>query len=269
MRWYHKTNEAWMKARRLCLTATEVKALLPITKTGRTRKVTNEDMLAIYAKKLSMFDPDDCVSTGPAARGHVLEPYAIGFFNTESKLPVNLYHWDDAIIAKDSNSNRGLGFSPDAMSIPQPEDGKVYYDVSELDTIEYIGEVKCYSPDRHMICGMANPLELEERWQIAVAMAVAPSIKTAYLIFYNPSMRYQMFIHTYTREDLKEEIAVVEQVEKDWFEFIENDFNLGNINAQIIAGSYSAEKDIVKTIMKKEEFDPIKSVMMHEENSSN
>ena len=123
-----------------------------------------------------------------------------------------------------------------------------------IDGIKVIGEVKSYSPERHMIAGYTPKDELEERWQIATAMAVCESIEEAYLLFYNPSMRNQLYIVDYDRADLADEIETVLEVEKKWLAWIAN---LGKLDKHyLVTGRVDEEEDIIRGIMKREELNP-------------
>ncbi len=52
-------------------------------------------------------------------------------------------------------------------------------------------------------------------------MAVLDNIKGAYLVLFNPKMKVRKtFVIYYSREDLKEEIEMVLEVEKNWNEFL-------------------------------------------------
>ena len=211
MKWIHRCSFEWLKSRQNFLTATDVKSIIPVTKTGRARKITDADYLKVWSRKHTVLTEDNCISTGVMARGHILEPYAIDVFNNQHKYP-KLYHWDDVIVSPGVIKYR-LGFSPDAANVPQSQ---------FANEIKYIGEVKSYSSEAHMACGCADKMSLEERWQLAVAMATVPEIEKAYLIFYNPSMPdYQMFVHEYSRIDLFDEINTVHAVENDWLNWIE------------------------------------------------
>ena len=64
MKWEHTCDIDWMRARRACLTATDIKELLPVSKTGRPRKVTDENYIKVYARKLEEYNTDDCKSVG-------------------------------------------------------------------------------------------------------------------------------------------------------------------------------------------------------------
>ena len=56
-------------------------------------------------------------------------------------------------------------------------------------------------------------MKLQERFQIAVAMYVCPSIELAHLMFFDPGRtKFSMIWFDYTREELKEEIDLVGKV---------------------------------------------------------
>ena len=250
MKWFHECDIEWMKARRGFLTATDIKELLPITKTGRKRVVDNESYFKILARKKANITQDDCISTGAAARGHILEPYAIKFFNEHYGSSTPLIHWDDVIIGRRPDY-LSLAFSPDAMDIPMVDNERP---VSFTTKMKIIGEVKSYSNEKHFICGNTPKEYLEERWQIATAMAVAENIEQAYLIFFNPSVKPEMFFVQYDRDDLKEEIKIVLRIEQDF-----SDWYLSSRSVPInnyIVGNDTHEIEIINKIMKDEEFNP-------------
>ena len=252
-KWFHKCDLDWLKARQKCLTATDVKELLPFTKTGRKRTITDEIYLKVFARKLVNLTENDCLSTGAAARGHILEPYAIDRYNEEDfGGNEHLWHWDDMVVTRLNHQTFGLAFSPDAMSYEFKPVGN--QKVIAIDGVTAIGEVKSYSPEKHMVCGYTPKEELEERWQIATAMAVCSTIQTAYLLFYNPSMRTQLYIVNYDRLELADEINAVLEVEKDWLAWI-TDF--GKLDAHYtVIGKFDEEQAIIRSIMKSEELNP-------------
>lgn len=252
-KWFHKCDLEWLKARQRYLTATDVKDLLPFTKTGRKRTINDEHYLKVFAGKMVNLTEDDCVSTGSAARGHILEPYAIDRYNEEDfGSNTWLYHWDDIVVTRINPDPLSLAFSPDAMSY----DCSSYFGRKSIaiDGVKAIGEVKSYSPERHMIAGYTPKDKLEERWQIATAMAVCESIEEAYLLFYNPSMRNQLYIVDYDRADLADEIEVVLEVEKNWLAWVAN---LGRLDKHyLVIGKRDEEEAIIRNIMKSEELNP-------------
>lgn len=208
-----------MRTRQNFLTATDVKELLPYTATGRPRKIGDEQYLKVYGRKLKEIYPDDCISTGMAARGHLLEPYAIGKLNEVS--PFEFYWWDDFVVGTHTN---GLAFSPDAMTVPMPEKISTSRDAfcrcKDISVHPYhIAEVKSYSSERHYLCGNTDPHKLEERWQIATAMATDVNIFSGTIVFFNPSVVNYMFYHTYNRSDLDDEIQDVLGVLDSWLDW--------------------------------------------------
>ena len=214
MEWKHKCSLDWLRERQKYLTASEIQSLIPLTKTGRPRKVSDIDRLKILAKKQIELTENDCWSYGAAARGHLLEPYAIDalndwFINSRGATKQMFFHWDDELIMQ---PGRVIAFSPDAMDIPQ------LHDKNAMPT--KIAEVKCYSPDRHIATAFTEKNQIEERWQIATAMALLDTIEEAYLVLFNPSMRQnRLFVIRYKRSDLKKEIEMILNVETEWVLF--------------------------------------------------
>lgn len=212
MEWKHKCSLAWMQERQKFLTASDVKALLPYTATGRAKKITEEDYLKVYAKKAVQLTEADCISRGAAARGHILEPFAIDAYNANrNKDMPRLYHWDDIVIA---GPQYHLGYSPDALDISMLSRKKPMF----------LGEVKCYSPERHLSVARMDKTKCEERWQIATAMAVSPTIKSAWLILFNPDMKdkdNRLYVKSWVRCELEDEIEAIKDVERKWLDFID------------------------------------------------
>lgn len=207
MRWYHESSLDWLAARNKYLTASQIAKLVPYTPTGRARDVSKVKQV-MFASKTQRVLPGDQISTGAAARGHILEPYAIEAFNS---LEGNqLYHWDDMII-----HNGILGWSPDALGQPMPDRGKVEVASEEI-TATYFGEVKSYDAISHYGAGLEDKMKLEERWQMATAFTVCPTLEKGYLIFFNPKVKDVLFVHPYTRDDLEEEIKIIGEVSQDY-----------------------------------------------------
>lgn len=238
----------WLKARQYYLCASDVKKLLPVTNTGRARKVTDEDYVKVYSSKIKDLTEDDCISTGAAARGHMLEPYAIQEFN--KKFPNDiLYHWDDCVV---NTGRKYLAYSPDAMNIERPK--ACYTICTETPENITIGEIKSYSPEHHLVACNKMEDELEERWQIATAMAADPNIVKAYLVFFNPALKkFALDIKRYHRDDLKEEISIVDDIEKSWDNFLAN-MNHVNLGYQRLI----TEEEIIKDIENKQRLNPCK-----------
>lgn len=263
-KWFHKCSLDWLRARQKCLTATDVKDLLPVTKTGRKRTVNDEDYLKVLSRKQVNITEADCISYGAAARGHILEPYAIECFNETGYGPRKLYHWDDLIITRPIHHHLALSFSPDALD--KRSDSNLWLKDAKGNTMTMVGasapfgptvlgEVKSYSPEKHLICGYANKMDLEERWQLATAMAVCETIGFAQLLFYNPSMDEQLFLHEYDRTDLQSEIDTILEVEDKWLAWLDNIYPMLS-NGLLYQGVNSEESRIINEIMKREELNP-------------
>lgn len=253
MKWEHKCSLEWIQERQKYLCASEIKQLIPFTKTGRDRKITDMNRYSVWANKQKILTEEDCFSIGTAARGHILEPYAINEFNKYAEatgLSIHLYHWDDIVVSHDSI----LGYSPDAANVaPQPFVTIMDSTHSDSEYAKVIGEVKCYTSEKHIETMLTPNNEREERWQIATAMAVDCHIDTAYLILFNPSLKkFNLGVFKYTREELEEEIKIIKQVEKDWIKFLDN----LSINNESIVTTKDKEEDIIKLIKQENRFNP-------------
>lgn len=213
--WIHKCSLDWLKARQRYITASDVKSLLPVTPTGRPRAVSDKDYMRVMAGKMTQLTEEDCMSYGAAARGHLLEPYAVDSLNKilaelQGKEHETFYWWDDKLIAE---KGRVLAFSPDAMNVPMD-------DPNAKENVTAIAEIKSYGSEKHLTTAYTPKEEIEERWQIASAMALLPNIDHAYLVLYNPKMKFRKtFVIRYDRDDLLSEIAMICKVEDDWDEF--------------------------------------------------
>lgn len=222
--WRHVVDKEWMMARTHYLTASSIKNILPVTETGRKRSQAQieANMLKIASSFATAYISDeDCVATGMAARGHLLEPIAIEEANKGANL--GLYHWDDIILV-----NNLLGWSPDAMSIPQTKKTALY-DIKKdgAPCPASIGEVKSYGMERHMVSVHTDKKNCPERWQLAVGMALLKNCQFANLIFFNPDSNIRLAIKTYSRQDLEEEIKMVKEAETSFIEFLHDENRSG------------------------------------------
>lgn len=256
MRLEHTCSLEWMKARQKYLTASDVKALLPVTATGRPRKIGDKEYLKVWASKKAVLTEDDCVSTGAAARGHILEPFAIKRFNMEYGSDL-LSHWDDIVVyGKKPGLTVQPAFSPDAVDVAMPK-GLLQIHEMSIGPGTVIGEVKCYSHERHVLTGFSDPAEVEERWQIAHAMYTSPCVKKGWLILYDPSMgNTQMFCHCYSRSDLMNEIRTVEEVVQNYNDFIGSRLLLGVTPFERYSGYIDEEQEIMKKYFEMRKLNP-------------
>ncbi len=213
MNWYYQSNPDWLRARKKYLPASEIKDIIPLTPTGKTRN-TDSAMLTLWAKQQCEVSEDDVVSRGKTARGHILEQYAIQQWNL--MFPQSeLFHWDDTLI-----HNGLLSWSPDSTNFMQPSGCTIELKTDSVaaQTFTVIAEVKSYAAATHYAMAAADKMTLEERWQIATAMVVSPNIQKGILILYNPECRHPLFYHIYTREELENEMVIIMTTADDYFQ---------------------------------------------------
>ena len=219
-RWYHDVSAAWLEARKSVLTATEIKALLPEYRRMQ-KKPMNPDELSpgfssFWAEKNTITELDTSAPSSAAARGHVMEPYAIASWSNQKGKP--MYHWDDCVIT------RGLvGFSPDALDIPQlSNDPKLTLSDDRKFLIGDKGfscdvptmaiEVKSYEPKAHWKACIASKMDHDELIQLATAFYVLPELQEARLLFFCPGAPISMKEFVYKRKELSDLIQMVEDV---------------------------------------------------------
>ena len=222
MNWEHAVSRDWLDARRNVITATELIGLIsPFNGASKKAKASGiiPAFAALWAEKNSIHESDP-MSYGPAARGHIMEPFAVEEYN--SNYYQNFYHWDDCII-----KNNGVGFSPDALDIEQPGDsvemfvdhGKLTDGKSIYDMPKSLLEIKSYNPGHHYQNMLANKMAAQlnpERRQIAAAMLTLPSIEVGTLVQYCPQAPHAMFRKMFSREELADDIELLDAVLSEW-----------------------------------------------------
>lgn len=222
MDWSHEVSIAWLEARKYVVTATELVSLISEFTRMSKANAGNDDYIppafaALWEKKHSteQLDPR---SFNAAARGHIMEPYAIKSYNHCTGR--SFFHWDDAIIC-----SNGVGFSPDALDVMQPDTDSVTFTVEKGKLCSNVGpiamptemlEIKSYGPENHAKNMITDKMKLKERYQIAVGMMVLPSIKTGHLIHFCPQAEHSLYEHVYTRDELKEDIELLENILARW-----------------------------------------------------
>lgn len=217
MQWHHETSLDWMDARRKYLTATEAISLLPELKKYRKAlegesHIWLSQSMKLYEKKRAKATIESCKSAADAARGHLMEEYAIEEYNRNPKrlIKQTLHHWDDRIVAI---AKGRLAFSPDALTIVSPSNDNIVFEASAIPG-SAIGEIKAYSMAKHIDAMLTDKMKLDERYQIAAGLAVLSESNEGSIIFYCPDALVPLFEHHYTREDLEEEINDILEVEK-------------------------------------------------------
>jgi hypothetical protein len=220
MKWDHKASTDWLKARQSVLTATDIESLVPAYK--KYLKAGGSEIppafAGLWAEKTYEGELNP-YSTGAAARGHIMEEYAIESYNRQpEKYHCQHYnYWDDALIYAN-----GVGFSPDGLDVCQSI-GSPMLPVSEVNP-RYLVEVKSYSPGVHMQTYLKYPVDLKERLQVAPAFHVCPTLEEACVLFYCPDARISMFTRYYDRVELEEELELVAGI-VDAYQKIEKELN--------------------------------------------
>lgn len=219
MDWKHEVSEQWLLERRDVLTASEAVKLIPeykrMTKSGAELAL---GFAALWEEKTSSSKPDR-TSFGAAARGHIMEPWALAEYN--SITPGDpMWHWDDAIIKRD-----GMGYSPDGLDVMPPVQDACW-SMTPMGLVSKSGckerapkkliEIKCYEPGHHAKCMISHKSELNERYQIAFGMLVVETIEKGTLLLYNPSTRHPVVIKEYSRDELSQEIELMSNIAKAW-----------------------------------------------------
>ena len=227
MRYEHEVSLDWLRARQGYLTASDVCRMLTDIRRLREGKAKLEhcrSFAKVLGSKLNL-SPDTQSPSSAAARGHFMEPYAVEEWESVRKEGVT--HWDDFLLASDETL---LAFSPDALNVTQPlgvirtvnGDGRFTDDFGEPVEPTALLEVKCYDESTHYqrkLDAMAGVLP-DERWQVAVAMAVCPCIRRGTVVWYAPQCM-DWFDVAFEREDLEDEIATVLDASVWWRRFME------------------------------------------------
>jgi len=226
MRYEHEVSIDWLRARQGYLTASDVCKMMTDINKLRQGKTTIErcrSFAKVLGSKLNLF-PDTQSPSSAAARGHFMEPYAVEEW--ESVRQEGVTHWDDFLLASDETM---IAFSPDALNVPQPMGVMAVVDsygrfLSMGAPVEPTAllEVKCYDEGAHYQRKLdaMNGVLPDERWQVAVAMAVCPCIERGTVVWYAPQCG-DWFDVAFEREDLEDEIATVLDASVWWRRFLE------------------------------------------------
>ena len=233
--WRHEVSETWLRTRKLYLTASDIKNLVKEydrISSGKVKLSQSKIFAKLYGEKQS--NEIDTESYGAMARGHILEPYAIEDYKRLAStygMKQDIYWWDDKIICRN-----GVGFSPDGLDIQQLPGTRITCIGDELlhrdgrvNGPKRIIEVKCYEGGKHFQKKIADKDDLEERWQIACAMWVCPTIRSGTLLFYAPQCG-DMFWDFWWRSELKDEIDIVNDIQDMWIQFCKSMERSASIN---------------------------------------
>ena len=226
-RWTHDVSADWLMERKAVLTATEVAGLL--TEYKRYLKKAPGTLMpgaaALWAAKRADGEVDTSSPSPAAARGHIMEPWAVRSWNAQ--VDKELYHWDDCIICR-TDLAVNVGFSPDAMDIMQlyPEarldvsaDGKFLVNKEGMacDAPTEVMEIKSYDVPKHSKCCIMDKMEHDELMQLAMPFVVLPHLKRARLLWFCPDAPWSMHTESYTGDDLHDQVKWIMEI-LEWYE---------------------------------------------------
>lgn len=212
--WRHECSMQWLIARSLFLTASDIKDLVTDTRRILAGKISVEEAqqyAKVYGRKrVNDLDP---MSVGAAARGHIMEPFAIEEYRRETGDEA-MEFWDDRIVFQQDTA-----FSPDGLDVKMPRDVSV--PAPSINPTSMV-EVKSYAAGQHYqrLAAIGSGIPLDERWQVAMAMYVCGTIKKGSLIFYAPQCD-SMVIKRYIPETLADELDLIDQMVIEWRKFNE------------------------------------------------
>ena len=209
MEWRYETNMDWFDARRSVLTATEAVSLLPSMR-KKAKAGTRPAFVGLLGEKLSLVRQEQ-ITSGAAARGHVLEPYAVEEFGRHNQGYL-MYHWDNRIVIDPA---RSIGFSPDSLDVPMSEASPIALTANDVNAKTLL-EVKSYGDKHHMQSCFTEHDKHPERYQVAYGMLVLPTIEKGYLMFYNPGNMVGYHIEEYSRDELGKELKQLDDVVNEW-----------------------------------------------------
>ena len=183
-------EEKWLEARMGKITGTRLKDL--IVKRGIKPKL---GFYEIIAERVAI--PLDNV--GMLDRGKTLEQEAIELFAKKTGKEVNtdlvLWHRDD---------NENIAISPDGS-------------IGKTEAVE----TKCLGHARHIEAYLTQEIPSEYEYQVLQYFIVNEKLKTLYFIFYDPQMPKDLFWIVVNRDEVKEKIDEVLELQRKALEDIE------------------------------------------------
>ena len=169
-------KDTWLSARRGKITGSRLKDI--VVKRGTGKKIGFYELIA---ERLGVPADDE----NAMDRGTRLEPEAIERFRKETKKKVdsNLVIW-----TRDEDEN--IAISPDGI-------------IGKTEAVE----AKCLSSARHIEALITQEVPDEYKMQITQYFIVNDSLKTLYMVFYDPRiLAKDFFFLTVKRKDLEKEI---------------------------------------------------------------
>ena len=199
---FTKNSPEWLQARKGLITGTKNKDLIVKRGTGKKKGFYQliADRLTVEKPKNDFLPEGYDVPEDARARGHRLESDAITEFR---KVVPKLDFRDDCTLCV-SEENDKLGYSPDAL---------VYVDKNNSH-IEPIGtvEVKCLDGANHIEALITKDYS-DFEWQLIQGFIVNPKQQYAYLVFYNPDLKRPLHYILITRDEVKEKITQLQEIQ--------------------------------------------------------
>ncbi len=188
-------EKEWRETRRIKITGTRLKDIL--IKKGKKKKI---GFYQLIADRIGI-PPDD---ENPMERGKRLEPEAIKIFEKETKKNV-----DSSLMMWVREDNENIAISPDGV-------------ISKTEAIE----VKCLGSAHHIEALITGNIPSEYEDQVIQYFIVSDELKTLYLTFYDPRIKYKTFFYlTITREQLEEKIEAYREQQETTLKEVEEIVN--------------------------------------------
>lgn len=181
----YQSKEEWLAARRGKITGSRLKDI--VVKRGTGKKI---GFWELVSEGLGVAPEDESAMD----RGSRLEAEALERFAKETgkKLDTSLVIWS-------REDDESIAISPDAF-------------IGKKEAVE----TKCLSSARHIEAYFTQKVPSDYEFQILQYFIVNDSLKTVYLVFYDPRILVKdYFILTINRADKKEEIKEYLQYQKD------------------------------------------------------
>jgi len=172
----YENREEWLNARRGKITGSRLKDI--VVKKGTGKKIGFYELIA---ERLGIPADDE----NAMARGTRLEEEAVAKFVEETKKKVNT---DLVIWQRDDNES--IAISPDGF-------------IGKTEAVE----CKCLSSARHIEALLTQKVPDEYEYQVLQYFIVNDTLKTLYVVFYDPRLLAKPFFYlTVNRADIKEDI---------------------------------------------------------------
>lgn len=189
----YQSKEEWMADRAGKITGSRLKDI--VVKRGTGKKLGYYELIA---ERIAVTQEEE---EAPMERGQRLEPEAIERFQKETGKKVN----NDLIIWQ-REDNPSIAVSPDGF-------------IGKTEAVE----VKCLSSARHIEAWLTNQIPDEYEFQVLQYFIVNDSLKTLYVVFYDPRISCKEYfvikvdrssVEEKVKEYLEYQMNVLEEVNK-------------------------------------------------------